>query len=149
MWQAPNQRVRAAASAKKRERDRNQRPIHLKRVHADLQSIGESTSLPSVASEVRLVLNDLTEAGFTFFSRKRLHAGQEVVLTLKDPRPLELKGKIVWCQEHEADGHVLSPEPFSFRAGLQLAFSSEEERAAFKAFCDELAESSITLASAA
>jgi Tfp pilus assembly protein PilZ len=134
MWQSPNQRVRAQFNARKRERERMKMPFHIKRVHATVE-IGDQKI------DVRLILNDLTPKGMGLFSSTRFSTGDEVTIYLENPKKIQLKGKIAWCQEYEVRGKVLTEKSFSHRVGLQFVFSSPEEEQAMKAYCSEVMES--------
>ncbi len=136
MWHTPNQRVRAIANAKKRERERNRRPLHIKRILATLESLNarpeEHTKL-----QIRLLLNDFTSKGAGLFSPHPMNPGDEVTLEISGPKHIKVKARIIWCQEFQANSHVLTKEPFSFRIGIQFNVTPEEEKM-LQAFSDEL-----------
>lgn len=142
MWQAPSQRIRALAIAKKRARERNKHAIHLKLVDADLKLLEENLEAePNPETQVRVILNDLGSKGVGLFATRSLEVGQEVALTLTKPRSLRIHGRIAWCQEYKADSHVLSQTPYAYRIGIVFDFSqAPEEEMKVKAFCDELAK---------
>jgi Tfp pilus assembly protein PilZ len=136
MWQAPNQRLRAAANAKKRDRDRYKIPFHIKRVTA-----GVSLKMPEgepLKVEGRVLLNDFTPTGMGLFTAHKFQADDEVVITLETPTKIEVKARVAWCQECFVVGKVLKAQSFTYRAGLQFKFANSEEEQAIKAFCDEL-----------
>src|SRR5271167_4083444 len=103
MWQSPNQRVRAAANARKRERERLKMPFHIKRVVAsvDVAVLGQAEPLKV---DVRVILNDFTVKGMGLFSAHRFSSGDEVTIRLETPSKIQLKGRIAWCQEYEVRG---------------------------------------------
>ena len=135
MWHAPNQRLRAIANAKKRERERARRPIHIRRIIAEMCTLGPEGETPKTM--VRLVLNDISPKGVGIFSPDSLSSGQEVKLELTEPSPFLLKARVVWCQEYHANSHVLTDRPYSYRMGLEFIVTPEEEQT-LKAFCDEI-----------
>jgi hypothetical protein len=141
MWHAPNQRVRALANAKRRERERARRPIHIKRIIATIEIA--TTPEPAESGQpklhVRLVLNDLSPKGAGLFSPEPLIPGQSVFLKITDPEHLTIKAKVVWCQEYHANSHVLSNQSYSYRIGIEFVLSPSEEQAV-KIFCDEVAK---------
>ncbi|HLE01550.1 MAG TPA: hypothetical protein VJB59_14900 [Bdellovibrionota bacterium] len=137
MWQSPNQRVRALANARKRERERLQQPFHIRRVNAELQIVGSASSEP-VTTTARVVLNDLTAKSVGIFTALPLGSGQEVLITVTEPSSVQLRGKVVACQEYHNDSHILSANSFSYRVGIQFTFKSPEEEKAVKAFYDGL-----------
>jgi hypothetical protein len=136
MWQAPNQRLRAIASQKRRERERNRRPLHLKRVQAQIKILSQSVE-PEI-TEARVILNDFSPKGLGLFSSKPVLVGQEVAITLDKPRRIYVRGRVVWCQEYDAGSHVLSATSFSYRMGVQFVFETQEELQSIQEFCDEL-----------
>lgn len=137
MWHSPNQRLRAIANAKKRERERARRPIHIKRIIASLDLGNVAPDAPK--TNVRLVLNDLSYKGAGLFSPIALTPGQQIVLAISEPSQLSIKCRVAWCQEYHANSHVLSQQPHSYRLGLEFLLAPEEE-SAVKAFCDEVAK---------
>lgn len=139
MWQAPNQRVRAASNAKKREREKNRKPIHLKRINAQL----ELNSTPQEGAEkvsVRILLNDLSTKGVGLFSPHFLAPGQMIILTITDPLQITLHARVIWCQEHSANSHVITNHSYSYRLGIEFTLETLEEQQSIKAFCDEVAK---------
>jgi hypothetical protein len=138
MWQTPNQRIRAAANAKRRERERSRKPIHIKRILAQIELASPTPDGPSTKTDVRLMLNDLTPKGVGVFSPAALAAGQEVVILITSPVQINIKARVIWCQEHAANSHVISSQPFSYRVGFEFTGTTPDERNAIKAFCDEI-----------
>lgn len=136
MWQSPNQRVRAIQNAKKRQMDRLKRPMHLKKVRAEMKIVGPDKR-PSI-SEARVVLNDMSPEGVGIFSSLPVLVGQEISLTMEDPRQVFLKGRVVWCQEFDVGSPVVSQHTFSYRMGIRFVFSSPKEQEAVRLFCEEL-----------
>lgn len=140
MWQSPNQRVRALAVQKRRDRDRNRRPVHVKRIMAELKFVvpllGGNPEMQTL--QARIVLNDLSPKGTGMFLAEAVNVGQVVTLEIRDPHPISIQGKVIWCQ-HDAGSHVLSQQPFAYRVGLEFVFKSTEEQAAIKQFVEELA----------
>jgi hypothetical protein len=139
MWQAPNQRVRAVANAKKREREKSRRPIHIKRINAQLE-VKQANSQETFKTHVRLILNDLSTKGVGLFSPEPLVPGQDIVLSIADPHQINLKARVIWCQEHTANSHVISAQPFSYRMGLEFELSTVEEQQSIKVFCEEVSK---------
>ena len=148
MWQAPNQRVRAMATSKKREKERAKRRLHIKRVTAELRLV---TSPPTEQpiQIVRVLLNDLTSAGVGLFSLHSLAIGQEIALTLDQPKKVYLRGKVAWCQEYDSDSHVLSAEAYSYRIGIHFVFETKVEQESVKMICEELVKTHVFVCRAA
>lgn len=132
MWQSPSQRARSAS--RKSEREKNRKPLHIKRTVVQLEMTqGEPNPV-----EVRLVLNDLSAKGAGLFSPKPLTPGQEVKLNIAEPFNIQVKAKVIWCQEHNANSHVLSDRPFSYRVGAEFILTSPDEKDNIKKFCEEI-----------
>lgn len=142
MWQAPNQRLRAVANAKRKERERARRPIHIKRISAKVGLVsGENTEY--LPAEFRLTLNDLSPAGVGVYSTSPLAAGQLVVLEINDPIAIKIRAKVIWCQGHTSRGHIISNQSFSFRMGFEFVLSTPEETVAVQNFCENISKNHI------
>lgn len=137
MWQSPNQRVRAIAIARKRERDRLLHPIHFRRVEATLTVTATGAETPQ-SFPVRVILNDLSPKGMGLFVTQALVAEQDVTIQLKDPREITVSGRVVACQEYHNEGHILTPKSYPYRMGIRFLFKTAEEEKAFQDFCNEL-----------
>ncbi len=134
MWQSSNPRARALA--KKRERQRNRKPLHIKRVVGDLKLLGSDGQI----SQVRVILNDLTPKGVGIFCEKPLMVGKEVALTIDEPKPIYLRARIAWCQEVDSSGHIISSNPSNYRVGLMFLYETAAEQAAVKNWCDAISK---------
>jgi hypothetical protein len=142
MWQAPNSRVRAIAQAKKREKERNRRPLHLKRVVGEIKVTGGLGQTPTV-TQARVVLNDFSPKGVGVFSNAALEQGQEISLTLNDPKRFYARAKVVYCQEYGSESHIVSEQSYQFRVGLQFLFENDEEKKEVEKYCEELMKAHI------
>ncbi|MBI4925177.1 MAG: PilZ domain-containing protein [Bdellovibrio sp.] len=139
MWQAPAHRMRAMALAKKRARERNRISIHIKSVEGHLKLLEDKSSDPEHTQiSIKVILNDFGPKGVGIFSEKPFLIGQEIELSLENPRSLCLKGKIAWCQEYNANTHILSDKPCSYRIGIVFQFENEEQENQIKEFCISL-----------
>ncbi len=131
MWQTPNSPGGPPAPGKKRRRSK--RIFHIKRMDAlcEIFKYGESDNgaLTEVVAttKVRLILNDFSPKGVGFFASVSLIPGQDVRLTITEPKKLVLLAKLVWCQEHNLNSHIISKELYAFRAGAEFIFKSPEE----------------------
>ena len=144
MWNSAAQRSRAASHAKKKDRERRRVPVHFKRISARLESIQNTDLTPLPA--VRLLLNDLSPVGIGLFASSLLVAGQELYLVFSNPIEVKFKAKVIWCQENVEAGHVLSKQPYTFRAGLEFIHNPEEAKKA-QAICDEIQKTHLASAS--
>lgn len=137
MWHTPNQRLRAIANARKRERDRLKRPFHIKRVLADVILRSGDQILEEVAPlPVRVILNDFTVRGVGLFSQTPLSPGQEIILGITAPMKLDIRARVIWCQQHDANTHVLSEQPFSYRMSIEFMVPPDDQPT-IKAFWEE------------
>ncbi len=136
MWQSPSARTRAAQAIRRKERERTKPRLRLLKVRADLKIL-EQTREPQIA-ECRVVMNDFNPQGVTLFSSVPLMVGDEVALTLEDPKQFYIKARIVSCQEFDVNSKVLAQNTFSYRIGMQFKFESEAERAEVRAYCDQI-----------
>ena len=143
MWQAPNQRVEALLNEKKRKKERMDRPIHIRRTRAEVSLKVPATPVEAKTTEgepleARVVLNDFSSKGVGVYVSQKFHIGQELKLTLQEPTPITITGKVVWCQDQPTSGAVLSANQFRYRAGVEFIFASKEEEEAAKAIYENL-----------
>ncbi len=140
MWQAPSHRVRALASAKKRARERQRKAIHLKLVDGEIRILGNHLGDGSKGAAIRVILNDLGSKGLGIFSSSPFMVGQEISITLEKPKRFFVKGRIAWCQEHDANSHVISNNPFSYRMGIVFTFADADEERKVREYCEILSK---------
>jgi Tfp pilus assembly protein PilZ len=143
MWQAPNQRVEALQNAKKRRKERMDRPIHIRRARAEVRMAMpptpvEATSPSGTPIEARVLLNDFSSKGVGVYVTEKFHVGQEVTLTIHDPTLITISGRVAWCQDQPTSHTVVSANSFKYRAGVEFIFKTPEEEAAVKAIYEEL-----------
>ncbi|OFZ21024.1 MAG: hypothetical protein A2X94_06745 [Bdellovibrionales bacterium GWB1_55_8] len=144
MWQSPNQRVRAIANSKKRERERLQQQFHLRRVSVSLKLEPAASAPPDAPAEAitllaRAVLNDLSPQGIGLFVSQQLTSGEILSLTIHGHKPLEVRGRVVASQEFDNGSHILSQQHFTCRVGIQFIFDSPEKEREVKEYCQSIA----------
>jgi len=127
--------------AKKRERERSRRPLHLKRVYAQIKV--ETQAEPAKVLDARILLNDITPQGLGLFSMEPILVGQNIAITLDHPSRIYLKGRVVHCQEFAVNSHIMSKDPFLYRVGIHFQFVSKEEEDAVAKFCEGLSSDQI------
>ena len=110
--------------------------MHLRKVRAEVKALGGFTD---AIQEVQVVLSDISPRGVGLFSSAPMEIGQELALTLDDPKRFYVKGRVAWCQEYDATSHVLSASPVSYRIGLEFFFDSEEDETEVRNYCDLIA----------
>ncbi len=135
MWQSPGQRSKPNSTPGKR-REKLRRVIHIKRINAHIE-LPHVDGTPAIASDVRLVLNDLSTKGVGLYSSSPLNPGQEITLTITEPSIIKIRSKVVWCQEHAANSHILSVQSFGYRIGLEFLVDKSQEMQ-LVAFCEEV-----------
>lgn len=146
MWQAPNQRVGAIQNAKKRQEARLKKPIHLKRVRAQMRLIpnkethAQATTIGEQGQtvEARVLLNDLSASGIGIYAAQPMDQGSKVVITLDEPKHIQICGEVVWCQEQPASSGIITSDAFSFRIGVKFVFANPEEEKALQDYCMEI-----------
>ncbi len=146
MWQAPNQRIGAIQNAKKRQEARLKKPIHLKRVRAEMRLVpnkethaqATTVSEQGEAIEARVLINDLSTTGIGIYASKPMNPGAKVSITLSEPIQIQISGEVVWCQEQPACGAIITSEAFNFRIGVKFAFANPEEEKALQDYCNEI-----------
>lgn len=136
MWQAPNQRIRQGSGPKKRD-GRKSRRFHVKRVNAEIKALGPPQA-PATVTQARLVLNDLSPRGLGLFASAPMLVGQEISLTIEEPKRFSVRGRIIWCQEYDAGTHILTDYPYHFRVGIEFLFETQEEENQVRDFCEEI-----------
>lgn len=109
----------------------------MKKVRAEIKSLG--TIGEKLVIDVRVVLSDISPKGVGFFCSVPLEMGQLMALTLDDPKRFYVKGRVTWVQEHDANSHVLSQAPISYRVGLEFVFDTREEEAEVRRYCEHIA----------
>ena len=92
-------------------------------------AVGAADAAPKTGPSegVRMILNDLSLKGGGLFSLKALLPGQEIRLTLTEPRVFSVFARVVWCQEHNMNSHVISQESFSFRVGVEFVVKNPDD----------------------
>jgi hypothetical protein len=125
-------------SQSKSKRYRNRVQVQMRRIRGEARLISALT--PQEVLQVRIVLNDLSGRGVGFFSQKKLEQGAVLEIDCEAPLATKLKGRVIWCHEHNLNSHVLTSNPFMYRAGLQFIFDSPEEEQKLFKLCDDLAK---------
>ena len=57
---------------------------------------------------------------------------------LSDPSTIYLRGKVVYCAEHDINSHVISETTYHYRIAIQFSFESPVEEAALKKYCEDV-----------
>ena len=99
---------------------------------------------PSPHVQGRLIANDLSRAGFAFYSREFLEIETEVTVTFpaitSSGKPMTVHGVVVYCQHHDMNTHVLYNDPLPYRAGVRVNFKGIPEENEYKKYFEEFWE---------
>lgn len=136
MWSSTNQRIKALMSARAREKDRLTRPIHVRRADVSLNFRDERDFLVEVPA--RVLLNDLTPAGFCVYAVTGLNPNAQITVEIEHPKHFRLTAKVVWCQYQSSSMRVLTPEAFRYRVGIALIWTDTALEEEFRKYCEEL-----------
>lgn len=136
MWQSPNQRVRAIAAQRQKERLRLMQPFHIRRIIGDVEILATNVTEASQA-QCRVVLNELTPKGMAIYLKEPLVTGQELIVTLMEPTPIQLRGKVVSCLTTYNESHIMRDE-FPSRITMFFSFKTEGEKKMVQDFYDSL-----------
>lgn len=109
-------------SKSKNQKGKAKLSIKLKRVPIQIVVTGHE----SIMIQGHLLLNDLTHKGFAVYTAIKMTEGQEVILKIMEPRPLECKGTVIFCLENLSDSHIVSQNVFTQRVGVIMKFENEE-----------------------
>ena len=133
-WQAPKR------SATKRTAGVN---LRMKRVLAEIRmkdiQPGQSTlGAQTITVSARVILNEFTAGGMAIFSSEPITPGQELHVTLDEPKRFFCKARVNFCQEIFNDSKILSAETYNYRVALRFVFDTPEEEAAVREYYEEL-----------
>jgi hypothetical protein len=123
------------------------RRVRLKRTDAEIKILGSYLSGDAPEEEAsailpgRVILNEFSDAGVGVYTTERLRMGQEVALTIDEPRRFYITGRIVFCVEVRSDSKIMQQIHFPWRVGVEFIYRSDAERSEVAAYCDELRKS--------
>ncbi|MGK5089275.1 PilZ domain-containing protein [Bdellovibrionota bacterium FG-2] len=138
MWQASSNGP-SPAKPQRRTTERKAFPFHIRRVEAQFKVVTKRANPLEDITTARVILNDLTPTGLGIFLPRPIMVGQEISITLEEPRQIYLRGRIVWCMEIDAGSHVISVnQRYSYRLGIQFMFESATEKEAVKQFVEQV-----------
>ncbi len=146
MWQSPNQ---AGGPPTGKKRRKSKRLFHVKRMDVLCEFLGvnsgasdgslqEAETAKPAQTIVRFVLNDLSIKGAGFFSSIQMTSGQEIRLTLPEPKKFVIMAKVVWCQEYNLNSHIISKDPFLFNVGVEFVIPTSAESESLQSLINEL-----------
>ena len=130
--------INSPAHQKKSGPSRRKRKVYrLTRIDAEIKVIARPPATPTY-TEARLMLTDISPKSLNLFSVNPIMVGQEIGMTLEEPRQIYLRGRVVSCQEYDADSHIISVKPYSYRMQIKFIFETPEERERVARFVYEL-----------
>lgn|GEM_PF-7046378 len=118
--------------------------VKLQRTDAEIKTLnsslnGESSDEShSTILPARVILNEFSLAGVGAYTTQRLKMGQEIALTIDEPRRFYITGRVLICNEVRTDSKLIQQQSFSWRVGIEFLYKSEAERAEVSKYCEEL-----------
>ena len=133
MWDSPASRAGTSKSKKKKKR---RFPVHMKRTHVQLKKKGLGNTESILVA--RLLLNDFSPRGVEVFSPEALEVGQELSITVDEPKRFFCKGRVIACHEMISDTVVLTQVPHRHRIAIEFVFDNPAEEDSVKAYWEEI-----------
>jgi hypothetical protein len=118
-----------------RKAQRKSIPLHIRRINVHIEETGSSDPIHS-----RMILNDFGPKGLGVFCSRSIAPGKEIQITLKDPREIQLKAKVMWCQEQVRTSQIMTEQHFGNRIGVEFIFGSPEDETKIKEFYNEISK---------
>ena len=118
--------------------------VKLQRTDAEIKTLGSSTG-GEVADEstsailpARVILNEFSLAGVGAYTTSRIKMGQEVALTIDEPRRFYITGRVLFCNEVRSDSKLIQQNTYPWRVGIEFTYKNDAERAEVSKYCEEL-----------
>ena len=106
--------------------------VHLRRIEVQIFKAGDLGTPAAVLG--RALANDVSEEGLGIYMKEKMALGPVLIEFGSQPFG-RIPGTLIWCQKDQESGtRVLSQEVFSYRAGIRLQFTDEEQRKAYLLF---------------
>lgn len=113
---------------------------HMKRTNLQFREAGLSPNLNSAHREGpqdgRMLLNEVTPVGFTFFAARPLMVGNEINVTVEHPTRFFSKARIVGCVEIPMSYGIVREEEFKYRVIVEFIPSGEEQKKELQNYFD-------------
>jgi hypothetical protein len=78
----------------------------------------------------------MSAIGVYVYSSDALSPGQNVSLTIEEPRMFYSRGIVLSCQPILGNRCVISKTPLRYRVAIEFQFQTHEEREAVSQYCD-------------
>lgn len=118
--------------------------VKLQRTDAEIKTLssslnGESTDeSQSTILPARVILNEFSLAGVGAYTTQRLKMGQEIALTIDEPRRFYITGRVLICNEVRTESKLIQQNVYPWRVGIEFIYKSDAERAEVSKYCEEL-----------
>ncbi len=118
--------------------------VKLQRTDAEIKTLNSAGS-GEVADEsasailpARVILNEFSLAGVGAYTTGRIKMGQEIALTIDEPRRFYITGRVLFCNEVRVDSKLIQQNVFPWRVGIEFIYKTDAERAEVSKYCEEL-----------
>jgi hypothetical protein len=118
--------------------------VKLQRTDAEIKTLasslnGESSDeSQSTILPARVVLNEFSLAGVGAYTTQRLKMGQEIALTIDEPRRFYITGRVLICNEVRTESKLIQQNVYPWRVGIEFIYKNDAERAEVSKYCEEL-----------
>ena len=121
--------VRAYLKAQKRKKEKaaSASQLKLNLVMADVRLLN-STSEENAVFATKLVWSELANSTVLLYSANPIPVSEEIAISVKNPKQIYVRGRIVGCAEAAPSARILSKNPMLYRIKVELQFNSAEER---------------------
>lgn len=149
MWDVPSYRIKTylrnmrAQQAKDRSRSKRDR-MHIRRVKA-LVRVSSGLGAPVEIIDARLILNEFGPAGIRLYTTRPLTPGQEVSITIEEPRYFFAHARVAATQNVGFDRNIIAVEPYDYRVALLFKTHTTAEENAISSYVSELLSNLIHL----
>jgi hypothetical protein len=118
--------------------------VKLNRTDAEIKILNSNPSgdspdeSASAILPARVILNEFSDTGVGVYTTEPLRKGQEVALTIDDPRRFYITGTVLFCNEIRSDSKILQQVVYPWRVGVAFIYKTDAERSEVAAYCEEL-----------
>ena len=118
--------------------------VKLQRTDAEIKTLSSSLNGESADESqstilpARVILNEFSLAGVGAYTTQRLKMGQEIALTIDEPRRFYITGRVLICNEVRTESKLIQQNVYPWRVGIEFLYKSDAERAEVSKYCEEL-----------
>lgn len=140
MWNVLRHQIRNYVDNLRKNKDGTAAPqLTLRRVPVQI-TLQNGLAAPSSVLWGYAFLNDFNPLGVYIFSPEPFQKDQTLSITLEEPRRFFAKVKVLSSQNTKTDSKVISTPKPTHRLALEFIAQTEEEKAAFLQFAEEIKE---------